>query len=580
MVTRFSGYNTFSFDLETTGLNPLDSRITLCQIAFPDGETFVINTACVGIESLMPFFQDQKWTKIIQNAKFDTKFILHHLGVKTNNIFDTKLAEHLLTSDESWSSTSLKTLAKKYLDIELDKDIRQSFINMPSMQMFTDEQLQYAAKDAEILHSIYEQQIEQLAQKGLTKVAELEFELSPIVGHMELVGVPIDTKKWNTKLEDYAKEHEESRLEMHRLIFDEGDIDEQMGMFTRDSINLNSPKQIKEAFHKIGIDIEATNEREIALINHPAAKELLNYRKLQKILSSYGGTFLDKIHPFDGRIHADYQQLGTATGRFSCKDPNLQQMPEEFRACVSEPGMKMVVADYANIELRILAELSDDTAFIQAFSTGDDPHKSTASIMFGVPLDQVSKEQRFIAKTINFGISYGMGPNKLMDMLNQKREPKHYLKFNQVNTIMKKYKDTYAKANAWLLEAGNRAYRQGYSETMYGRKRFFTRPQPGEDFDRAVASLKRQGANSPIQGTNADITKLAMVNLYNDLRNYNYDAHIILQVHDEIGVLASARQAESVREIVVESMMNSAKDILTKVPVKVDAYVSDVWEKG
>lgn len=579
MVTAFSRYNTFSFDLETTGLNPLDSRITLCQIGFPD-EVYVINTGKVGINALMPFFADHKWLKIIQNAKFDTKFLIHYYNLKTNSIFDTKLAEHLLTSDEAWSSTSLKALAKKYMDIELNKDIRESFINMPAMNMFSQEQLDYAARDAQILFGIYDQQKVLLEEKGMTKVSELEFELAPVVGHMELTGVPIDINKWNKKLEDYRKKHEESRLEMHRLIFDEGKLDEQVGMFERDAINLNSPKQIKEAFQAIGIDIEATNEREISLISHPAAKELLNYRKLQKILSSYGGTFIDKIHPFDGRIHADYQQLGTATGRFSCKDPNLQQMPEEFRECVSEKDMMIIAADYASIELRILAELSDDQNFIKAFSTGDDPHKSTAAIMFNISLDQVSKEQRFIAKTINFGISYGMGPNKLMDMLNQKREPGHYLKFGQVNALMKKYKETYAKANQWLSDAGNRAYRQGYSETMYGRKRFYTRPTPGPDFDNAVASLKRQGANSPIQGTNADITKLAMLNLYNDLRNYGYDANIILQVHDEIGVLAHKRQAMAVKDIVEESMINSAQEILKKVPVKVETSVSDIWEKG
>lgn len=579
VLGHFSRFQLFSMDLETTGLNPLDSRITLCQIGFPD-KTFVINTGKVSIEGLMPFFADQKWLKIIQNAKFDTKFLIHYFGVKTNSIFDTKLAEHLLTSDEAWSSTSLKTLAYKYLDIGLDKDIRESFINMPSMHMFSQEQLEYAARDAEILFGIYEKQKKLLDEKGLTKVSELEFELAPVVGHMELTGVPIDTNKWNTKIEDYKKEHEQSRLEMHRLIFDEGGLDEQVGMFERDAINLNSPKQIKKAFQSIGIDIEATNEREISLINHPAAKELLNYRKLQKILSSYGSSFIDKIHPFDGRIHADYQQLGTATGRFSCKDPNLQQMPEEFRGCVSEPDHKIISADYSNIELRILAELSGDESFIKAFSTGDDPHKSTAAIMFNTTLDKVSKEQRFIAKTINFGISYGMGPNKLMDMLNQKREPGNYLKFPQVNSLMKRYKETYAKANQWLLDAGNRAYRQGYSETMYGRKRFYKRPEQGPDFDNAVASLKRQGANSPIQGTNADITKLAMLNLYNDLRNYGYDAHIILQVHDEIGVLAHNRQAEAIKTIITESMITSAQEILKKVPVKVDVSVSDIWEKG
>lgn len=579
VLPNFSRFDTISIDLETTGLNPIDSRSTLCQIGFPN-QVFVINIAKCDIHPLLPFLEDPKWLKLIQNAKFDTKFILHEYGTKTYNIFDTKLAEHLLTSDEVWSSTSLKTLAKKYLDIELNKDITQSFINMPSMQAFSAEQIDYAAKDADVLFGIYEAQKPLLKEKGMEAVANLEFELAPIVGKMELTGVPINQDKWNDKLEGYKEQHEKSRLRMHELIFDDHDLDEQTGMFERDAINLNSPKQLLEAFHLIGININATNEREISLVNHPAAKELLNYRKLQKIISSYGSTFLDKIHPFTGRIHADYQQLGTATGRFSCKDPNLQQMPDEFRQCVSQEGYKIVVADYSQIELRILGELSGDEEFVRAFETGEDLHKSTAATMFNIPIDEVSQEQRFIAKTINFGISYGMGPNKLMDMLNQKREPKHYLKFRQVAQIMKKYKDTYFRVNEWLQEAGNLAYRRGYSETIYGRKRFFQRPQGGPDFENQVASIKRQGANAAIQGTSADITKLAMLNLYEDLRQYKYDANIILQVHDEIAVLAHKSQAESVKELIDESMMRSAQQLLKKVPVKVDSYVGDIWKKG
>jgi DNA polymerase-1 len=200
--------------------------------------------------------------------------------------------------------------------------------------------------------------------------------------------------------------------------------------------------------------------------------------------------------------------------------------------------------------------------------------------MFNIPIEDVSQEQRFIAKTINFGISYGMGPNKLMDMLNREREPKHYLTFGQVNSIMRKYKTTYHRVNEWLQEAGNLAYRRGFSETMYGRKRFFTRPQGGPDFENEVASIKRQGANAAIQGTSADITKLAMLNLYHDLRNYHYDANIILQVHDEIGVLAHKSEAEAVKNLVEESMVQSAQVLMKNVPVKVDAYVGDIWRKG
>jgi DNA polymerase-1 len=241
----------------------------------------------------------------------------------------------------------------------------------------------------------------------------------------------------------------------------------------------------------------------------------------------------------------------------------------------------MVVADYANIELRILAELSGDPALISAFASGEDPHKSTASLMFNIPIENVTKDQRFIAKTINFGISYGMGPTKLMDMLNKDKPEKEWLSFRKVAGIMNRYKDTYRKASDWLLETGNLAYRRGWSETMLGRKRWYDRPDNKQsDWDAQVAAIKRKGANSPIQGTNADITKLAMLNLYHDLRTYNYKADIILQVHDEIGVLAHNSQAEAVKSLVVESMEGSAKELLKLVPVKVDVYASDVWKKG
>ena len=578
MVAAFSNYDTFGCDTETTGLSPLDSRLLLMQISFID-RSYVIN-AGLDLSPLMPFFSSNKWLKIFHNAKFDTKFILYNYKVKTHNIFDTQIAEQLILSEPGFTSTSLKTLALKYLGITLDKDIRQSFIDMKPGEMFTDEQLGYAAQDSDVLFGIMAKQKEKIEEYGLGKVAALEFELAPVVGAMELTGVPVDTEKWKNIIEVYRGKHEESRLKMHDELFNDGKIDEQMGLFVRDAINLNSPKQMVEAFQKIGIDTDKTDERTISLINHPAAQELLRYRELQKIMTSYGSSFLDKIHPFTGRIHADYQQMGTATGRFACKNPNLQQMPGEFRECVSEKGYQIVVADYANIELRILAELSGDEALTSAFLSGEDPHKGTAALMFDIPIDTVTKDQRFIAKTINFGICYGMGPNKLMDMLNKGKTGKEVLGFQKVSGMMKRYKVTYAKANQWLQDAGNLAYRRSYSETMLGRRRWYERPSNNEpDWEGQVASVKRQGANSPIQGTNADITKLAMLNLYHDLETYGIDADIILQVHDEIGVLAHNRDAKAVQEIVETSMMESAQTLLKNVPVKVDCFVSDIWKK-
>jgi DNA polymerase-1 len=579
VVSKFADKSVFALDLETTGLNPIDSRILLCQIGFDDS-VYVINVGSVNLAPILPFITSHKWLKLIHNTKFESRFFLWHYEAKIANSFDTYLAEQLLSTDGR-QSNSLAAVAKKYAGVTLDKSIRETFIKM-SVEAFTEEQLKYAAGDVEVLFPIWQAQSKLLKERKMERVAEVEFNLAPIVADMENEGVPLDVKKWRDKLSKYGEDHEESRLKMNSLLFDNTGIPEQMGMFVRDGLNLNSPKQIKEAFHKLGIDLDSTDEREIALVDHPAAKELLHYREIQKIMSSYGGTFLDKVHPFTSRIHADFKQIGTATGRFACREPNLQQMPEEFRECVTLDEWVIIAADYSQIELRILAELSQDPVFIGAFNTGHDLHKSTASIMFNMPIEDVTKEQRFMAKTLNFGITYGMGVYKLMDMLNGEFKisgQKQLTKF-QVQQILDRYKSTYKKASAWLLLTGQKAYTRLYSETMLGRRRYFNLPSTGENMEKEIASIRRQGANSPIQGTNADITKMAMVNLYDDLVMYKFRAKMVIQVHDEIVVLAHKHQAESVKEVVVDSMMRSAQELITSVPVKVDAYISDIWKKG
>lgn len=545
----------------------------------------MVNVGKVGLEPLLPFLSSWKWKTVIQNAKFESKFVEHFYRTPINNGYDTFLAEQVLNPDSF--GNGLEALALRYTGEQLDKKIRASFYSGTRNQgEFTQEQIAYAAKDVEILFPIMEAQRAKLTDNGLDAVASLEFQLAGVVAHMELVGVPVDVAKWRKKIVEYRERHEASRIRMNELLFDDNKMDEQMGLFVRDGINLNSTKQLIQAFHKLGIDVEKTDERVISLINHPAAQELLNYRALQKIISSYGASFLDKIHPFTGRIHADFQQLGTETGRFSCKDPNLQQMPEEFRECISAPDLVIVGADYSQIELRILAELSGDVNLISAFASGHDVHKATAALMFNVPIDNVSKEQRYLAKTINFGISYGMGLMKLMDTINQEltHNGRKAMSKNQVAAILNKYRSTYKGVRTWLQDAGEQAFKHGYSTTMYGRKRFYNRPDrtqlTDKEWDEQSAAIRRKGANSPIQGTNADITKLAMLNLHQDLRDYGYMADLVIQVHDEIVVLAHKRQAETVKLLVEESMMKSAQILLKNVPVKVDAYISDIWKKG
>lgn len=525
----------------------------------------------------------EQWLKIIF-TKFEDKLFQFFYFTQINNLFDCFLAERVINPDSSWNN-SFEDLAKKYLEIELDKPVRKSFLK--PIQTFSERQIKYAAEDVQYLFPLWQKQKRLLEEKNLTHIAELEFRVVPAVSRMELTGVQIDIPKWRGLVKDYKKNLDESKQKMYKILYDDNFIkEEQLGIFERDpGINLGSPIQLKNAFSALGIDIDNTEERTLEKINHPAAKELLNHRKIEKVINSYGENIINRVHPFTGRIHADFKQLGTETGRFSCKEPNLQQMPEAFRGCfVSGEGLCFVGADYSQIELRILADVSGDKALRAAFRSGQDVHVATAASMFGVPIADVTKEQRFAAKTLNFGIMYGMGVDKLKDSLNVENEKSGQptLNIRQVQSIMSRYKKTYRAATEWLESAGKKAIREGYSETMYGRKRFYERPVSSLDrkaYERKLAGIHRQGANSPIQGTCADITKIAMLSLYNDLKEYGYRGNIVLQVHDEIVVLAHKSQAEQIKEVVVNSMMLAAESILKNVPVKIDSYIAEIWKK-
>lgn len=539
------------------------------------------------ISPLIPYFNSWDWKKIIQRAKFESQFLEFFHGANINNVWDTELAEKI--ANPSAFTASLEVLAERYLDIKLNKDIRKSFFKgtVNKNGDYSHKQLEYAAQDVEILPAIMEKQRTLIEERDQLEVAELEFQLAKVVGHMELTGIPVNAGKWRLILEEYRQLHEEARIRMNDLIFDTNKFDEQMGMFVRDGIKLGSPQKILHTFNALGIPITDTTDRTISLINHPLARALTEFRGLDKLMSSYGKTFLDAIHPFTGRIHANFQQMGADTGRFSCREPNMQQIPEKFRVCVGDTKDFLIVgADYSQMELRIIAELSEDERMVAAFASGQDVHKATASLMFNVALDHVTKEQRFAAKTINFGIAYGMGIKKLMDSINgenMKNGIKKKIGYKDAQYLKERHRQAYPRVKEWLDENGNLAYQKGESLTMLGRKRSFNKPNRNEmtqdDFDDQVASIKRRGANTPIQGTNADITKLAMINLHEDLMRYNMGADIINQVHDEIVLLAHYRQAEDVRKLVEESMVSSAQRFLKKVPVVVDTYASDVWSK-
>jgi DNA polymerase-1 len=392
---------------------------------------------------------------------------------------------------------------------------------------------------------------------------------------MELVGVRIDEARWRKIIADVTVQREAAAAELAELLLP---ASMQATMFGVSSINLNSNQQLVEALGRLGVELPDTMEATLVKYDHPAIKKLLEYRALEKTLSAFGENVLGLINPRTKRIHPDFNQYGADTGRFSCTKPNVQQIPatSDFRKCfVAAEGYKLVTSDYSQCELRILAELSGDPGFVTAFKSGGDLHTLTASQMFGVPVEEVQKPQRNAAKAINFGLAYGMGPGGLA--------PRLGVSLDEAKELIARYFKAYPLIQKWLDKAARDAVRNGYSATTLGRKRYYNIPDESlkatneDEYRKQIASVERQGKNSPIQGSNADMTKLALIYLRNTLKSW--DARTVNTVHDEIVVEAREDQAEEVKHLVEDAMVRAGQAILKDVPIVAEAAVADYWSK-
>lgn len=568
---------TLGIDTEGNKLDPLTAKLFLLQIATKD-KAFVIDCQKVDLSPLKPVLEGDRPLKIAQNAKFDYSILKAQAGITVGNMYDTMLAERILTCGIS-RDISLRSLADKYLGMKLDKTIRESFSDPSNPALrgkFTKDQLDYAARDAQILLEIFRKQFKLLQEQDLVETAKLEFGVVPVVSEMELKGSLIDQKKWRA----HIAELQEKRNIINKEIQDElrhlSDYS-QVDLFgnVSDSINLDSPLQLLEAFKKLGVELPNTSEATLSKTDHPLAKKLLEYRGYEKMITSFGESILEKIHPLDNRLHPDFIQLGADTGRFACNNPNLQQIPAEsgFRSCfIATKGYKLITADYSQIELRIMAEVSEDPAFLEAFNSDIDLHTLTASQMFRIPIEEVDKDKRFQAKSINFGLMYGRGPTSLGLQIG--------LSVEDSRKLLDVYFKTYKKVKRWLDNMGRDAVRYGFVRTIGGRKRSFILPEKTDpEYQRLIGSVERQGKNMPIQGTSADITKYALIYIYDTIKKEKYDAHLIHTVHDEIVTEAREDIAEEVAKMVEEKMIEAGRKLIKLVPIKVDVHISDCWEK-
>ena len=569
VVDLLSAEPVLGVDTETDGLDPYTTRLLLLQVATPH-KAYIVDCQRVDPLPFKPLLESGRSLKLLQNAKFDYKILKQIAGIELCNVFDTMLAERLLTAGRA-REISLRQIALKYCGIVMDKTIRKSFVGVRGDGYLSEEQLTYAARDALILFEIQRLQSAELKKLRMNQVAELEFQCVAAVGDMELAGVKIDTAKWREILRRVTIERDRSAEELNEIV---ATVARQATMFGVPTINLNSGQQIIETFGRLGVELSDTSEATLIKAgDHPAIKKLLEYRSHEKTLSAFGEHLLEMINAQTGRLHPNFQQYGADTGRFSCTDPNVQQIPatSDFRACfVAAEGYKLVTCDYSQAELRILAELSGDPAFVEAFKGGGDLHAITASQMFQVPLDQVTKTQRSAAKSINFGLAYGRGPGSLALQLGVSPD--------EAKALIEKYFQAYTGIQQWLDKAARDAVRKGYSDTPLGRRRFYDVPNRDDpEYRSKIGSIERQGKNTPIQGSNADMTKIALVYLRTALQGF--DARVVNTVHDEIVVEVRADQAEAVKEIVEHEMVRAGEQILQKVPIVADAAIGDYWKK-
>jgi DNA polymerase-1 len=545
-------------DIETTGLDPRCDSIQLVQLATRD-RVYLIDPKVVDLALPTSLLTTGTSTIIGHSLSFEFSFFLAAgLPIPAGKrIFDTMLASQIhdggaqpprAKSDNPSGGKkigyhALAAVAYRWLNEVIHKTEQRSDW---SRRPLTDEQIAYAAKDAAILLPLHQALNDALKADGLENVAALEFAALPAIVWMESAGVSIDVDAW-TALRDEAKTSITA-------------LDEKLAIALPDLKNPNSGPQLKAAFKKIGIDLANTDEETFKSLagQHPAVDLVLQRKLVQKNVSTYGDSYLECVHPITGRIHADYRLIGAASGRMSCSKPNLQNIPRDaaYRRCIRPaPGRVFIKADYSQIELRVAAQISGDTAMQEAFRAGEDLHTATARAVLG---REPTKEDRQLAKALNFGLLYGMGAPGLRAYAKDKFGVT--LSEQEAEQFRRRFFQTYPGLRAWQL-----GHRDGEvsTYTLLGR--------PRHEVSRFTEKL-----NSPVQGTGADILKGALARLWAD-RGSVPSAVPVLVVHDEIVVEVDAEDAERADAWLVEHMMAAGADVLPDVPIRVDPQVVADW---
>lgn len=532
-VSRLLAKEVLGFDTETTGLNPREGRLRLLTFATPEGEVFIFDAFKVPVELLSPLFDEKGPLLVGHNLKFDLQFLLGEGIFKApgTRLWDTGLAQQVLLGLPRMPA--LKDLAP-----DLSKELQKSAWDSE----LSKEQLEYAARDALVVLTIWEAQRASAKALKLEKVIALENRALPAVAWMEFSGVPIDLNIWAEAL---ARAEEKRARLLERL---------------PRGINWDSPVQVLNFLRKEGVDVEDTRDYTLAkFAQHPIVSALIEYREAAKIVSSYGSKWFE--YGASGRIYPSWQQIGTETGRMSCRSPNVQQVSREplFRSAFRPgEGRVLIKADYSQIELRIVAELTGEPNLLEAFLTGKDLHTLTASLILDKDPSQVTKEDRQLAKALNFGLIYGLGAEGF-----QKYARNSYgvnLSIDEARELRKKFFKAYPGIRWWHQEQkeGEEIVR-----TFSGRMR---------KTDRFTEKL-----NTPVQGTGADGLKEALALLWERRGEVGENVFPVISVHDEIVLEAPEEDALKALGWLVRNMEDGMNRFLRFVPVAVEGGVYRDW---
>ncbi len=572
---ELSGKPFLGFDVETTDLDPYRGDLRLIQLS--DGaNTKVVDLkpfksrgdlrTSAELAPLRDLLASTRQTKIAHNAKFDCKWVRHHLGTEVGSIYDTYLASLLISAGEGERRHGLADVVQFFLGRTLDKSEQ---VSDWAANELSHSQVEYAAKDAAIMPEVREKMHERIVADGLEQVLKLENECVTPISEMELNGFYLDTERWRKQLAKVTKLQITVIDELQNLL-SAGVA--QASLFGRAEINLDSQAQVASALTGLGVPVPNTTrawELQPLAEEWPVVAKLLEYRGLAKSISSFGENILEFIEPATGRIHADFRQIGAPTGRFACSKPNLQQIPheDEYRRCFLAPeGRRLVIADYSQIELRILADFSEDKNFIDAFVSGQDFHSATAAQVFGISGGEVTSDQRSFAKRLNFGVVYGIGASRFAMMTG--------LSQTEAENTLRKYFATYPKMDEWLRMQSKTVLTERQARTKSGR---LARMNFDANDRSSIGAAQRYAKNMPIQGTSADILKRALRLLHDDIRATS--ARLVNIVHDEIVIECRSDEADSAAKILESAMLRAGSEFISTVPIKVDIHTAGEWAK-